>query len=58
LKSTSYQIIGGVSPSLKIYIGDISLNYNYSPAFEYAELRADGFHYFSIREVINFIMIK
>ena len=43
-----YIIVGGVTPGVKLYAGDFSFNYNYSPRFEYENIVAEGFHYFSL----------
>ena len=46
--SEKYSIMGGITPGIKLYLGDFSLNYNVSPEFDGAGFHADGFHYFSL----------
>ena len=45
--------IFGATPGVKIYVGDFSFNYNYSPEFEGFGIYADGFHYFSLSYKFN-----
>ena len=51
--SEGYSIMGGVTPGVKLYIGDFSFNYNYSPEFDAFGFYAEGFHYFSLSYKFN-----
>ena len=46
-------VMGGASPGIKLYVGDFSLNYNYSPRVSYKSIYAEGFHYFSLSYKFN-----
>jgi hypothetical protein len=50
---TERLIVAGVTPGVKLYIGDLSFNYNYSPEFEGFGIYAEGFHYFSLSYNFN-----
>lgn len=41
----NYAPIFGVMPNVAIHIGDLSVNYNYSPSIQFYNLYIEGFHY-------------